>query len=510
MMLRNIGSNWVLILVTIGATYFLTPFIIGTLGQEGYGTWTLITSMTGYISLMALGVPMACVRYLAQDVAEGDARKMSQTIGSCAGLYLLIGMVAIMIGAVLMVLFDHYEIPATFQTEALVAFGLMVLNVSAGFIGFLPEGILFAHHDFVRRNLVRIVGILLRLGLTIGLLTLKASLVTLAAVQIACLAFDFSVTLLLIRRQYPEVRISLGDFDFGMVRRIFSFSVYVLLLTAGARLSFETDALVIGALMGVGSIPFYVVANSLIVYVMDFVIAIAAVVSPMATKLATEGKSDELREMFLKWSKVALSLTLMVGLFLIVFGPTFIGWWIDPSYEHPSGQVLQILMVSSFVFLPIRGVALPLLMGLGKPKTPAIASLAAGLLNLGLSVLLIRPFGLLGVAVGTAIPNVLFAALVLVVACRALDLTVADYVKYVVPRAALGALPIVALLLWFRLGLHVQSFPGLMAAGSVMVLLFGIMWIFFVYRRDPYVDLRPHLGWLRVWTGFKTMREEAP
>ena len=90
-MLRNIGSNWVLILLTIAVTYVLTPFIIDTLGTEGYGTWTLITSMTGYISLMALGVPMACVRYLAQDVAEGNARKINQTIGSCAGLYLLIG-----------------------------------------------------------------------------------------------------------------------------------------------------------------------------------------------------------------------------------------------------------------------------------------------------------------------------------------------------------------------------------------------------------------------------------
>ena len=114
MMLRNIGSNWVLILVTIAATYVLTPFVIDTLGTEGYGTWTLITSMTGYISLLALGVPMACVRYLAQHVAEGDAQKMNQTIGSCAGLYLLIGAVAVVIGAVLMVLFGFYEIPATF------------------------------------------------------------------------------------------------------------------------------------------------------------------------------------------------------------------------------------------------------------------------------------------------------------------------------------------------------------------------------------------------------------
>jgi hypothetical protein len=55
------------------------------------------------------------------------------------------------------------------------------------------------------------------------------------------------------------------------------------------------------------------------------------------------------------------------------------------------------------------------------------------------------------------------------------------------------------LLLWFRLGLQVQSLPGLMAAGSVMVVLFGITWIFFVYRQDPYVDLRPHLGRLRAW-----------
>ena len=499
MMLRNIGSNWALILMTIGATYLITPFTIGALGQEGYGTWTLITSMTGYISLMALGVPMACVRYLAQDIAEGDSARVNKTIGSCAGLYLSIGTVAMLIGAVLMALFNAYEIPKTFETDAILAFGLMVLNVSAGFIGFLPEGILFAHHDFVRRNLVRMAGVLLRLGLTIGLLKLHASLVILASVQVACLAFDFSVTWFLIRRYYPAIRISLADFDLAMVRRIFSFSLYVLLLTAGARLSFETDALVIGALMGVGAIPFYVVANSLIVYVMDFVIAIAAVVNPMTTTLNTGGRSDELREMFLKWSKVALSLTLMVGLFLIVFGPTFIGWWIAPSYEHPSGQVLQILMVSSFVFLPIRGVAVPLLMGLGQPRMPAIASVAAGLLNLALSVLLIRPFGLVGVAVGTAIPNMLFAVSVMVVACRALELTVADYLNYVVPRAALGAVPTVVLLLSLKFGFHIETLAGLVGAGSVMMLCFGITWIFFVYRQDPYVNLRPHLERLRVW-----------
>jgi O-antigen/teichoic acid export membrane protein len=372
--------------------------------------------------------------------------------------------------------------------------------VSAGFIGFLPEGIMFAHHDFVVRNLIRVGGILLRLALTVGLLAFHASLVRLATVQILCLAFDFGLSWLFILRRYPAIRISLADFSLPMVRRIFSFSVFVLLSHAGARLSFEADALVIGAFLGVSFIPFYVVANSLIVYLMDFVTAIAAVVAPMATKLSTEGRPEELREIFLKWSKIALSLSIMAGLFLIVLGPRFLGWWIDPSFEGPAGRVLQILMLSSLIFLPVRGVAWPILMGLGKPKAPTIAFIAAGLMNVGLSIALIGPLGLTGVAIGTAIPNVLFAFIVLALTCRELRIPLTSYVTYVVPLATLGALPVLALLLWFRLGLHVETLPGLVGAGSAMMLLFGFTWVFFVYRNDPYINLRVHLLRLRAWS----------
>jgi O-antigen/teichoic acid export membrane protein len=336
-------------------------------------------------------------------------------------------------------------------------------------------------------------GVVLRLGLTVAFLKLDRSLVVLASVQFACLVFDFGVSWLVIRRRYPAVRPQLSGFDRAMVGRIFSFSLYVLLLQAGTRLCFESDALVIGGFIGVHAVPFYVVANSLIVYLMDFVIAIAAVVSPMATKLHAEGRMDELGEIFLKWSKVAFSLTLLAGLFLIVLGPTFIGRWIDPSFEQPGGQVLQILMLSSFVFLPARGVALPILMGLGKPKASTVAFLVTGVLNLVLSVGLARPLGLAGVALGTAIPNVLFAVVVLVLACRELGITVTRYTRYVVPRAVVGSIPVLILLLWFKLGLQVREMGGLFAAGSAMVVLFAVTWIFYVYRRDPFVDLRGQL-----------------
>jgi len=497
-MLKNVGSNWLITVVTVLAVYLLTPFTLHKLGVDGYGTWLLITSINAYLGLLVLGVPMASVRYFAQHVATGDTRGLNEAISSCMGLYLLLGLIALVVGVGLYGFFTLYGIPTALHRDARSAFGVMVLFVAVGFVGLLPEGVLAAHCDFVPRNVVRLATLLLRLGLTVALLTLKTSLTVLALVQLACLAFDFMLCWLVIRRRYPEIRVRLAGFDWGLVRKIFSFSLYVLVLNAGARLSFETDSLVIGGFMGVGFIPHFTVANSVIIYLMEFVVAIAAVVMPTATRLQTQGKIPELREIFLKWSKIAFSITMIAGLFLVVLGPRFIAWWVGPQFERSAGHVLQILMISYLVFLPIRGVALPILMGLGKPRLPTIGFLIAGMVNLVLSILLVRPLGLAGVALGTAIPNVLFAALVLVQACRELDAPVAEYLRYVFPRAALGALPVLGLLLWFKLGLEVRNLGGLAVAGVAMVVLFGLTWVFFVYRNDPHVDLRGRLPMLRA------------
>jgi O-antigen/teichoic acid export membrane protein len=488
--LRNVGSNWVLTLLTVAVSYVMTPFIVHALGPNGYGTWTLVNAMTGYIALVALGVPMACVRYVAQHVSLKEWTKANQTIGTCAGLYLMLGVGALVVGAGLWCAFTYYDIPPTYRGDAYVAFAVMALYIAFSFFSYLPEGIMYAHHDFVPRNLVRIGGLFLRFGLTMGLLGQHPSLSFLAAIQLIGLSFDFFISLLLIRLRYTHIHIDVRLFDRATLRRVMSFSLFVLLLAAGGRLSFETDAMVIGALIGVAAISSYAFANSLVVYLLDFVVGIAAVVSPMATTLSSQGREDELREIFLKWSKASLSLTIAIGVFLLVLGPRFIGWWIAPEHEGPSGDVLRVLTLSCFVFLPARGVALPILLGLGKARLPTISFLIAGVVNLLLSAALARPFGLIGVAIGTAIPNVAFGLLIIAVTCRELKLSVLDYTRYVVPRAAIGAMPVLALLMWIKAALGVNDFMGLAAAGLAMVVAFSLIWVLFVYRDDPYVDIR--------------------
>ena len=145
-------------------------------------------------------------------------------------------------------------------------------------------------------------------------------------------------------------------------------------------------ALILGAFWPKSSVAAFGYGTTLVLFLTDFVLAIGAVAMPTAIKLNIEKKQKEVQDMFLQWSKIAFSLALVAGLYLVVLGTDFLREWIrDERFDAVgAGRVNTILMLSHFVFLPVRGVGLPILMGLGylaaraftrAGRGPAIASL---------------------------------------------------------------------------------------------------------------------------------------
>ena len=480
-MFKSVASNWTLNLLQMAAMLWLSPFIIEQLGPAPNGLWVAIGSYTGILSLLILGVPMASVRAIAQAVARNDVAAERRAISTCFGICLFLGLCALLCAALLYLLFDARVLGVT--DGARLAFAIVGLQVACGFVMRLPYGILEAHGEFGLRNLVMSGELVLRVGLTALLLSWRPELPMLALVLVACMLAEFTLCLLVIRSRHPGLAFSLASFDRESVRPILSFGVFALLLNVGSLLAFRLDGLVITAYLPPEAATDFDVGNKFFDPLMQFLIGIGAVLMPAATRLRTTGDSIALRNLFLDWSRLALSIVLLVSIYLLVLGPAFLGWWIGPDYEFRSGPVLRVLTASFLFYLPVRGVALPVLLGLGKPRAPAIALLAMGLLNLALSLALVHPYDIVGVAFGTAIPNVLFALYVLVLACRELSISFTDFAARVLLRPLTAALLPLALLLFYDHHHPVHGFRPLLLTGLALVA--GSLPLYYFWVRRP-------------------------
>lgn len=505
-MFKNVGANWLQLLVSVAVTFVLTPFLIRTLGTDGHGTWTLVVSLVGYLTLLALGVPMASVRYFAEHVAKEEQEELQDAVSACAGLYTLLGGVALALGGVLYLVFsivyvESGAVPAHLATPARIALGLFVLQIALGFFTQLPYGLLAAGHRFVPRCVIVSVSQLVKLALIVGLLSWNKSLPLLAAIHVGLMLLEFVAATLIVKRFHPDVRFLPDGLEWGVIRRIATFSLFAMLLNVGIRLSFQSDALVIGRFVDVGENPYYSVANSLVVYLTELLVGIGAVVMPLAIALRAKQDETALRNVFLKWSKVAFSLSLLACVGIHALGESFIAFWMDdPVFAGRAAPVLQTLIYSCVVFLPARGVALPTLMGIGDARVPAFGFLVAGVANVVVSVMLAKAgYGILGVAFGTALPNIAFGLLLLDRALREVGLSGRAYFAYVLPRAVLGVVPV-----WLALLVVQELEPAgmleLLAYGGLSLLVAAVSAVLIVFRGDPYFDPSVWIGArVRAW-----------
>ncbi len=494
-MLKNIGSNWALNAVHIFVFLVLTPFVVDTLERGPFGIWEAIVAAASPLQLLILGVPMATVRAVSAHLARDEDDEAQRALSTCVSLTLVMGALTLGAGALVFVGFDtallrseEWDLSAAAIADARRAYWISVANLAVGFSLRLPYAVFDAHHDFVLRNLIMAGGLVIRLGLTVLLLSISATLTTLAWVQLLLAMIEFAAALAITYVRHPRVRFRPGWLESRRVREILSFSVFALLLNMGAMLAFRIDAIVVGLFRDQGAVTTYALGNKIFDPFINLLLAIGMVVMPIASQLAATGSTAQARDVLLKWTKVASTLVLLLGTYLLILGPEFLAWWFADDYVPQCGRLLQILMVSFFVFLPVRGVALPVLMGVGRPRKPAFALLAMGLLNLALSVVLVGPYGVTGVALGTAIPNVLFAAVFAVSACRELGIPVREYSGYAATRPLLGALPGAALLVAVKHWIGVQGFVALVAWGLVFVAVFAAAQVLFVWRGDRYFD----------------------
>ncbi|MGA8507756.1 MAG: flippase [Candidatus Sulfotelmatobacter sp.] len=482
--LRNVGSSWFALGVNVLVGIFLSPYILHRLGDEAFGLWILIFSVTGYYGLFDLGIRSSIVRYVAKYSATEEHDELNGLVNTAMFGYSGIGIVAMAVTLIATYYVNSiFRIPTEFVVTARWLLLMVGTSVSLGFPLGVFSGILEGLQRFYLLNFTSISSTLIRALFIVIALRHGRGLLTVALITLALPLLSALVNAAAVFRNL-RLRLGFRYVSRSSLRRIASYSGTTFLIIMAGRLRFKTDALVIGTFVSATAITFFTIGSRLVDYASEVVSSLAQLFVPMSSQSHATGDLDGLRRIFVVGNRACAFIIFPITAILTILGKSIIEAWVGPKYVATSYPVLLVLLYPTTLMLA-QSASGRTLWGMAKHRTWAWVVLAEGASNLILSVILVRPYGILGDAIGTAIP--LTCSMIFFLPrhlCRLLGIKLTTYLHraFVLPLVLCVPMVVVLLLMqrWFiphRLG---QLVIQLAIAGLVYSI--GLAWAFWNHR----------------------------
>ncbi len=398
--------------INVAILFFLSPFIVHTLGVGAYGVWIVLMSIGGHLGSADLGARPAIVYYIARLHALDDHEAVNRYVNSALLTFATGATLTILLGALLLPFIgDWFSIPAEFGTSAQVALVLVVLSIAATLPLHAFSAALVACQKFGILSKIELVSTAVRAAAIVAVLKAGYGIVGMAWVHLAMALADISLKALFAFRLFPWLRFSPRSGRWLEVRGLLRYGGLNVLVVWANRLMFGMDAFVIGGALGVTAVGFFSIGSRLPEQLRVMVDTIASVLTPAVGEMDARGESNAVSRLIADSARTLVLATGPVLVFATIFGAPFLRIWMGEAYARDSAPVLTIVTVAAAAHIA----AYPFVAmhrGTNRMGSLAVCSLIEGIANLGLSLLLVHRLGISGVALGTAIPAVIIRVLV--------------------------------------------------------------------------------------------------
>ena len=497
----NVGARYASLALELLLGLIMLPFNTRHLGASDYGLWMLAGSIVAYFPVMDLGYGGALERFVAHHRARREAHAINEITSTLVVMFAGMGLIALaIIGGIGWTLGSLFDLdPARARTG-----GLIMVLVAAQFAFGFPFGVFGAVvNGFQRTYLNAIVGA--AVSLTVAIVNVivvlsGGSLVQLVAALTVTRMLGFLVYRANAYRVFPLLRIRPALFRASRLREMAQFSVYMLVQDVSSRVNYASDPIVIAAFLSTGAVAIWTVAQRLADVVLQLTNQFNYVLFPVVVDCDTAQREGRLRELLVQGTRLSLATTLPIaGSLVLLAEPVVTGW--TGSEFRAAAPVLQLLTMVVLVRVG-SATASTVLQGAGHLRLLSYSNLVAAIVNVSLSVVLIRTHGLPGVAFATLLTMLVRACAVLIpVACTRVGLSLRAFVGVAVWPAAWPAVIALACLILVRHSASL-SLAHAVGHGAAIGLLYWTVFIAFAIGRE---DRQRYLVKLRSLAGWPTL-----
>lgn len=406
---RNLFANWTAHGATLVAMFFLSPFVIHSLGRVEYGIWSLLSVVTGYMGILDLGLRASTGRQIILYTGRQDCTALDETIRTSLGFFSGLGVLVIVAGGAIgyFLPFVYKSIPADYHYLLLYLVPALALNVWFSALQTVFSSVLVAFDRFDLARGVDLAVLSVQTTGTVVALLCDVGILGLAGVSVGCSALGVLGNYALARRAYPALRIWPLLLRRSRLNELFSYGAGAFISAIAFRLMGQADLLVAGAAFGVAAVTVFSVGAMLVYYSNTFLRMINSSLFPAIQRAVAAGDIGSARHLYLQASRVGLVLGLLVYVGLAMFSEPFIRLWMyGPDFDdlavRQAASVMSLLAISNLPLLFV-GASIPVLNAKGLVRLTASISACEAIVNLVVTLLFVFGFGwgFSGIPLGT-------------------------------------------------------------------------------------------------------------
>lgn len=474
-LLTNSGSNLLVLFLKIALTFIMTPIFVKNLGNYDYGVWEITLSVIGYMGILDLGMLPTMARFAAHHRARAEQEQLFQTFASSVVFMGGIGFLLSLIFLVWALLFpDSLAADGDNTTRYTIFLLILAVQLLVTFPGYVATSFLEGFQHYAAKNNIVLLNTIVSAIITIIFITPQNALILVASLNaIGTIVKHLWYFYLLSTERYGNVRFRLRDFFWPKLHELLIFGSKSFIQGASYRVANFSDNLIIGFFLGPAQVMLFSLPNAIVRNIRMIVANATQVFLPFFTELNARGDHEELRRYYISASRYVTSVVVGVSVVTLATGADFIRVWINPVTGDQSEGVLYVLLAYTAITL-LNPFYSRYLTAIGKHGIFAYWEPPMALANIGLSLLLVHSFGLIGVAMGTLIPNALLHFIYLRESLRHLDVAVGRFLWSSLGANLLPAALTLAYLLWFKQLWPLASWLPLltaMATGSFLYLI---------------------------------------
>jgi O-antigen/teichoic acid export membrane protein len=428
---RNTLISGVVGVLSLLINFFVVAFAIRKLGMNAYGVFVLALSFSvsaGYLSISDLGLQAGVSRFIADADGRGDRQRMSQVVSSALAILLGTGVGAALVLLALAVAAAHlFHVPTeSLRTALELLFVLFAAEALFSLPGLAFYGLLQGLQRYGRIKTVDMTRQLLYAGAVVAVLSTGHGVLAFGIVTISSSLFSALGYALMARLSCPDLRISPHLISRTGLRPLAGFSVWAFVAAISGVIWAQMDKVILAAVAPVSVLTGYDIANRLqsaASYPLSFT---TQAVVPAAANLSARESTVRLRALLIRGTRYTLSLSFPATIAAMILARPLIIAWVGSQYANMSGPT-QLFLVYQLV-ISSATIAHTIPIGLGRMRTIATYSTMAMVINLVISIALVRPLGISGVIIGTLVGYGITAPLYIRLALVLLSMGVREFV----------------------------------------------------------------------------------